>query len=623
MSIEQEGRPSGAGNGNHPGQQQNPVWNWHDVGPFEKPIPQGVGSEYFTKFYAALSEAFKNTKPDYEIGLIDLSRAVEPSLDFSSVLVSVRLRDQPTLGIAYHVILLAATGEEIAPYTENVGERPVQVYRTPSDAINPALQRKAVQAIQKRWSTKEKPRFVDGTVVQKSFHIEDPTAIQNLAFSAVIAGVTELNSLRTGWTDINLATLNKQGNSVVDIVFKRDQIADAAANTIRSDVQITLSDRKNADGPRDRQLNSGDRSITISEMHGYYDVVWFPVVPQNQPYATFMPQNMAATQKFAPRLIITNLVSAYAQTPAASLLGISTSLSTRAPQTWIQGFKPSLNNGRSEIDLADVGALNIEGNIPVPQANGTTAPDSSGYGKMIDTKSDDFKADHLGLFMNTLFRPELIISIDVPEFGPQTQYLSLFAAAASGSARANDRIIQAANDLTNGEFGRNWQNRNAPIFVGGVERIHAGTWVDKNGTKRDLRDLDYIAVANLVGSPYPTIIRDWSDTFLRVDFPEILRLERRRRLINQFTNDTAEFTGWYQRLTFSAAFLDALNTSIASQQWRVSTRSAASGSDYFNQRGVASFAQQALLGAGNSYMSAGPGYAAAAAPANYGPNLRY
>lgn len=606
--------PAGAARAapNNPNNPKAPgSWSFHDNGLFQSPIPKGIGSEYYTKLKDRLTEIYKSAHRDVEIGIVELSRATDPALDFSCLLVVTRLHEAAGLGVAAHILLLAETGEDVPTYTEQIYERTITVHRVPSDAVNQILVDKAIKATKLAYPGAN-VTIVDSTVVPKNFDPDNKTQLQRLALNAAMAGVSELTSRRPEFEDLNLAKLNKTNQSAVEVTFHRQQLQDAAANVYRSDLLISFTDRKSNENQRDRQLNTGDRNARFSELSSFLDVLWLPHADNSGGFSNvFTPQHMAQTQKFVARQVITDITANYSQTPGAVLLALSTALSLRNPSVWIQSFRP-LTINRKELDMTDIGALNIEGNIPVPQPNGILAPDPSGYGKPIDTKADDFKSEQLGLYIAALFHKDLVVAMDVPEAGPQTQYLSVFAAAAKGVQPAYDSIYNSANELTNGIFTQHFV-KNQPIFATMSERIHAGTWVDINGQTRDLRDFDHIAVANLVGTRQPQMIRDWSDTFLRLEYPEIQRLEARRKMLIQLSNDTARFTGYYQRVTFSGKFLDALDLAILSHNLRVTIRTPMSGNDFYNQRGVASYANNALLGHGQSYMQQG-GYGSTAGP---------
>lgn len=599
------------------------TWSFHDRGFFQDAIPRGTGSEYYNALKKEITELYKSANQQIEVTVIEMSRATDPALDFSCILVGVRMVDNPKLGVAVHTLLITETGEEILPYMQPIDGRQVQVYRVPSDAFNEILIEKIKKTVSLRYNLGTNGRIfvVDGTVVTQRVRPENKTQVQKLALNAAMAGVTELESRRPEFLDLNLNNLVKTGNNQVEINFQHQELEDAAGNIYRSDIMTVLSDRKVGENQHDRKMNSGDKQAKFSEISSFVDTIWYPVAEQGGFANAFAPQQLAMTQKYVARQVITSIENNFATTPAAVLLALSTSLAIREPKHWIQAFRP-LANTRSGVDIKDVGHLNIEGNIPVPQGPGILAPDPSGFGLPIDTKADDFKAEQLGMYITALFQKDLIIALDVPEYGPQMHYLGVFAAAARNFPGAYQLIVNAANQLTNGSFGATFP-RAAQIFAAPPERVHAGYWTDVSGQARDIRDFDHVAVANLVGKRHPQMLREWSDTFLRTDIHELVRMDARRKMIMQLSGDTAKFTGFHQRLTFSAEFLRALDVSIQANGLRTTIRTPMSGTDFYNQRGVASFAPGAMLGYQGGFMSNGGYGQGQAAPASYYHQYRY
>lgn len=366
---------------------------------------------------------------------------------------------------------------------------------------------------------------------------------------------------------------------------------------MRSDIQLGFASKKNsANNSLNVSLNSGDREIRVSEVSGFIDVVWDPINPQTM---YNIPNQMmpVATQKYSARAIITNIASNYSYTPGSIILALSTVMSLRDDDNWVQTFRPNHINSK-EIDMSDIGALNIEANL-------TNA--EGGYGMRIDTKADDFKLEKLGMLVGSLIKRGLIVSLDCPIGGPQAWYLSFLAAAEAGSNNAYNMIYDSINRLTNGNFEKHFPHGSA-MFTDTQNQVHMGTWVDKNGVKRDLRDFDHIAVCNLIGDRNPQLIREFSDTFLRTQYPLMQRLAARKKMIESLSNESAVFTGKAQRLTFTAALMDAVTRSIRETNLNVRINTPLSSSDFNNQRGVASFSNAALIAPGQSFMNNSNGF---------------
>lgn len=560
-------------------------WNF-STGLFAAPISRGVGSEYYSKLKTALFETYKQADPQVEIQLIDLDNVNEPSLVFSALIVATRNKQRAETGVAFHILLLEYTGEKIAPYFENYNGSQVEVYRVPSDAFDKELIERAMVRLEKAYPN-QRVFMVDGTVVPASFNPDNKFAIHSLALNAALATNTELIVQSRDFQDMNLARRQQDNSLNINISFNRQQIENAVGEPMRSDVTIAFNSNRNQNQRNNQMVNSGDREVPISRISGFVDLLRVPApnMPANNMYNNFYtPQQQGPKQIFAPRLVITNLESTVSYTPASVILSLATALSLNDNFNWMQAFRPQ-PTGRNEIDLTDIGALNIDAN---------TMNEPSGFGTRIDTKDNSFQLENLGQLISMMIQPGLIVSLDCPEFGPQSWYLSVFALAANGNVQAYEAIYASIDALTNGNFGKNFQ-KGQPMFVDSHNRVHLGTWTDRNGTKRDIRDIDHLAVCNLVGEREATVIRDWSNTFLNLQQPLLQRLATRKKLIQGLTGDTAVFTGFAQRVTFSQQLLQALQKAIAMCGTTVNVTTPLNSSAFSNQQGVATFANSAMI----------------------------
>lgn len=565
--------------------------SFHTGALFAAPISRTVGSENYSKLKTNLAEIFKAADEQVEIALIDLDNVNEPALAFSSIIVALRLKNNPKAGVAYHILMLASTGDKLTPIFETINSQQIEILRVTSDAVDDVLMKKAQEKVQKAFPNQAPWRVCDGTVVPANFNVEDKFAVHQLALNAGLACSTELQVCSEGFQDLNLVNLAHDSSLNVNIGFTRSQIPDALGSPMRSDILVNFSSKRNVQGGKYASVNSGDKEVKVYEASAFTDLVWAPASPQSA-YNAWMPQQQLQTQKYIARLVVTNLASQMSYTPASVLLALVAAQTVREDNNWIQTFRPT--PASNEIDMTDIGAVNIEANLM----------NEPNFGTRIDTKADSFKLADLGKLVAALVQPGMIVSLDCPEYGPQTWYTSVFMQAANGNGRAIDIIYEAANQLTGGNFARHFPAGSA-MFVDSGNRIHLGTYTDRQGNKKDIRDIDHIAVCNLSGERNPQAIRDWSDTFLRVQFPLAQRLAARKRMISAFTGETAQFDGFAQRVTFSRAFMEALTVGVRETNLAVRINTPLSGADFNDQRGVAGFASAALMVPGQTFLNNG------------------
>lgn len=568
---------------------------------FGAPISTTIGDEAYQKLRDNLRELYKSANPELEVEIIDVDRGSEPVLAFSCLAVAMRVKPKANASaavissdtvVAYHTLILESTGEKLAPVVRNVNNVNIELILTPGDAYDQRLAQIVQARVAKRYP-KATLVTTEATVVPSDFNPDDKVALHNLALNIGLANGTELSVMDKNFRDVDLTAIHRGDNQLnVNVKFMRQQIADIVGAPQRSDVVIQFVSSARRDNNQQISVNNSSRDSVFSELTGFVDLVWDPVVPQQNAFNAYT-NVPSATQKYIPRLVLTSINSNRAYTLGSLLLALATATSMAESNNWIQAFRPQPVSG-NEIDLCDIGALNIEANL---------ANEQSGYGTRIDTKANDFTLESLGKLVATLVRPQLVVSLDCPEAGPQTWYTAIFVAAMRGNTRAQALIIDAADQLTGGNFSRHFDK--SAIFHPLDDRIHLGYWIDRNGTKRDIRDIDYLAVSNLIGERSPSTIRDFSDTFTKHNYPMAMRLAGRKKIISGLTNDTAVVTGYAQRVTFTSAFLSALAAGIRDTQLVVNINTPLSMEAFNNQRGVANFGGIGMVANGVTFMTQG------------------
>lgn len=568
---------------------QRPVQkSFHTGSLFAAPISRSVNSKAYDKLKTGLEEAYKGADPDVEIVLLDLDKSNEPALAFSSIIVAMRSKQVPQYA-AYHVLTLAGTGDKLAPHYDTIGSQQVEVIHVPSEAIDDVLLQKAKNKVAQAFQRAE-PLFCDATVIPADFNIEDVDAVHQVALNSGLACSTELHTRTKDFADMNLSAMAHDTSLGVNITFNRTQVADIVGNPMRSDIQVSFSSKRN-NNQRNGSVNSGDRELKLYEASGFTDMVWAPLANGNA-LGQWNTNVAQPTQKYVARLIITSLRSEFSYTPASILLALACAQVVRDDNNWIQSFRPLAVQG---VDMTDIGALNIEANL---------MNDPSGIGARIDTKEDKFKLPDLGKLAAALVQPGMLISLDCPEYGGESWYTSMFISGSRGNPGAYAAIYDSAMQLTNGEFAKHFPN-GSQMFINTNNRIHMGTYVNNRGEKRDIRDFDHIAVANLIGERDRDVLRGWSDTFLREDYPLAQRLFARKRIISALSGETAVFTGFAERVTFSRGFIEALTAGVLATGLPVNVTTPLSNSDFNDQRAVAKFAGAGLVSPGSTFQNRG------------------
>jgi hypothetical protein len=581
-------------------------WTFQDRSPFgSAPIARGVGSEYIVKLAGILGEKFKAAPATFKYNLISIDRLIDSQIWFSA-LVFCMADAKNDKAVAFHTLILEATNIAIAPLTKPSGmpneNIPVEVFRPSSDAFDAELM-KLVSARVRDQFPGAKQLSTLATVVPRDFNMVDQNLIHQLAVQISLANTTELSINAPDFTDINLSNMVNDSRLTVTPTYTKGVTIDAVDHPIRSDITINFSAKKNGtgNGNNETSVNVGDNVAQISQLTGFIDFMYSPVLPPDVTnfgaYQHQLKPGVIPTQTYAARLVITNLENYFATTLPGNLLSLTTALAASENGNWMQTFLPSNRLvGGKPFMMHDVGGLGIE---------------TIGNGKRINTDGDAFRPEDMGKLIGMTVREGLTLSLDVPDCAPNTWGLKVFSAAASARegefTPAMAAICNAANYLTNGAFDRNF-NKNSPMFVDKGNRVHLGYYTTKEGEKRDIRDYDYLSVANITGEADPRDIRQWSDTFAQVNLPLVPRLAARKRIISNL-QPNAVFTGYGHRVTFSSQFMTALAISCREAGFApvLSTQYGTAGMN--NQRGVNSFVGDAAMGSNNGvFQSASNGW---------------
>lgn len=551
-------------------------WDFHQS-LFSMPMSANPGHEYYNELTKELAEVFKATQKNIKVSMLDMSINEVPSLSFSCVVIACAIDGIP--GIAYHTLILEATNDPLDRQQETLPNNvQINIVRPASDARNARLIQIAADIVRKAFP--KTAMFDTGaTRVPRSFDPKNKTSVHRLAFNTTIACATELEVRRPDFQDVNLSTKSASGDTLtVEVTFPRVPDTDIIGNPLRNNVQLAFSSRKGGKN-QSKEANSGDRNRNVSVVKGYIDAVWDPAIDSNRHHMMNWQDPKHAMMEFVKyraNYVITDIVQNFAFTPASIMLAILTSGGLSRDNNWVQAFKPVQVQG---IDLTDIGALNHEANI---------LRDPSGYGGKFETKDTKTTLADIGRFVSTVFYPELLVSIDCVEAGPQSWFTDLFQAAAAGDNHARNNIYDATCELTGGAFERHYP-RNAPIFYDRQDIQHAGYWFDHSGVKRDLRELDYIAVANLRGEVDPKFLRDWTETFNNRDYPLLQRYAAREKMLMVLSNETAVIEARYTRCTFTGEFMNAAAAAANDAGLRIGTVTPMSSGEFSNIRHGAGF----------------------------------
>lgn len=340
-------------------------------------------------------------------------------------------------------------------------------------------------------------------------------------------GVNAVQTLVENCEPFNLAKHAKNAHFSARMDFPADQTETAAGLPIRRSFRVELNaSERGAENSSMVMQNS----INLSSLAGYVDILFTDKVSIPQQYGA----PIQSTQMFQPKMVITNSVpSTQLITPELQLLSLASStMLLRGGSAWLSALKPKYN-----ADGADIHSLN-------------------GLGLELDAKVDvNDPAFNLYEFANAFFHP-LAIELQIPECADTTWILSMVRDAADGNPDAAKALLQTANNLTNGRFDAHYKG--GPIGRLVEDRIVLGYYFDKSGAMRDLREIDYLAVLNLLGETDKQLAFDFADTYNPAKGTLEQRLSTRISIMSTVLNGTLKIKGYATPVLLNPDFLKAL-----------------------------------------------------------------
>lgn len=556
------GQNAGIPIGNLPPQQQQAFASAAPTGGFgaafsfldmgeniDRSLSQNPASEVLNKLHKALEKVIsENSRDVFETKLIPVDVTENRNIGASLIIVAQR-HLKKKMGVAHHTLILEGSIEPPQSKIEVLpGGQQLEIVRVVGDAYGDAMINEINNIVRNAFPNET--LFIDtmAEVVPREFDPTNELAVYKLASQATYANAQEMQVRREDFQDLNLGVMPKDSTLQLRAAFNNPPTENVVGQPVRADIMIELTAAPLNTNNQSVQLV--ERTVSVARVGGFLDLIYDPATPM-QPqafnmYNAYQPQPVAAPpQIYSVRFVSTILEARKLLTVPAQLLALMLSFSLGENNAWVQQFRTRDYSEQDGIDMRDIGAMAIE----------ARAPDGTVLGKAFDTKANSVNDEQLMRFIASMVHPGIVVSLDVPEVGPETWYNAPFAAAAEGVAGANQEIINAANVLTNGEFGRYYEG--GWVAVSENNRIHTGYWTDKKGNRRDLREIDYLALLNLIGEKDPGVVREWSDTFARSNEPLVPRLAKRKRIITSVV-PSAVITGFARRVTFEAKFVDAL-----------------------------------------------------------------
>jgi hypothetical protein len=514
---------------------------------FSNPMSQSTLGESVTTFAEAIRGAIKaagDTNNALDVLTLD---GEESNMALSAVLVTARIGSV----VAVHTVVIESSGPSLENQTYSTysaGPREVVVDTVPGDVCDKDFWDATLYVVRSKFGTAVDIVDAGASVIPDACSPDNLKAMQSVTYHAVTAA----------WSLASHSQANNKAISVKDI--------SGIASMFKARIDLNAGDNESAAGlpvrndfnvamygiSGNQRSTSAKKTIALTSVGGFLDLVYNPSNPQQavlqNPYAP-QPQ-MPDARTYTPRLVMTNVRTSLSTiTMELQLLAISTATLMSHNDAWVNALRPSSDTSR--VDMRDIGAVGLEVNF-------TNSPDHQ-FAK-IDTKASTFDDNELYALIGASIHPNLIYSLDVEEAGEMSWLQSILVAAAQGDNESIDFILRSADNLTNGCFSQCYKG-GSPV-ESEVNRVQLGTYTDEDGVLRDIRDLDYLAVMNIVGERDPQVVECFANTYDRTEIDPALRLDDRANIIRRVLGDTVKITGYANRITFNTEFLIALATAI-------------------------------------------------------------
>jgi hypothetical protein len=438
---------------------------------------------------------------------------------------------------------------------------------------------------------------VAAEVVPRTFNFDDAEAVRLLVVNAYVA-IEQQMFHEQGYPEVNLAEVSRDAFLQTSVLYGQPEAISATQLPIRADLRMNVMAVSNEQASNDT-VNNAKPSELLGELAGFIEPVFAPI--QN-PMGGFFGQPMQAsqalgfygqqqpTQKFFARLVLTRLLSMGSVSPGMQELMLAAGLNLTEGGAWWTYFRSpkGINPQGTAANRRDIGALNIEANV---------YNEEGGWGAPLRTGDASWDDAALGKFLMTAVAPTLAVALDVSTCSDDTYYNDVFAYAASPGAdgdAARKTLLEYADFITGGRFRHHYKGNGNPVVIN-EEYVLNGYYHRGDGTKADVREVDYLAVMNVLGRTNPQMGAAWSDAMFS-NAPREKNELAQKQIIQDVLGANVNWTGRSRRVTVMGDFMDPYRKALAEINIFFKLNNTAGQGEFFQQRGRADFLHQAAFG---------------------------
>lgn len=547
------------------------------------------GSESFKRVVELLQKTVATTNGAIEVH--PFAREIHTDLSHSVIAV-VRTNKVPVGPgqpkhdfVTAQIWIMEATGE--VPRAQDVveGNNRWKITPTVEDSHNTILIEYVSRTLRDIYGQETLVMTIDPLVIPREQDLSKDDRLL-LQLDASITAVNNRTYVRIpGFQDYNFVHRHAGKDVILAVSTKisPETRTDLQNRPFYSDAEVVVSVEKN--GPRNQGevFHQPSTSRDVSATSVMVDLV--PCDPallddnRSRGGRGFRPE-----VAWAPRLTAVNIEQYMARTPACILFALTAMSQLAADRMYAETFRPSKN--RDSMGLRDIGYLNIQANLDEEEGE---------YGSYVPVQ--DASDAEIGKFLDLTVARFPILAVDCMTTGPQAYYTTGLFNVARGrpdaARRAQDELFHSLRCATNGLIDKYVTSSDSFVADEG-EMIHVGYWVDENGRRRDLRELDnYLAVAAL-SKKNPRLIEDWSATYYRTDISEARRMSDRWVILQALSANEVVQTGTALRVSINDKIISGFVDSLSEAKLPMVSRDGGNGDAFAVHRAISRTAGRAL-----------------------------
>lgn len=297
--------------------------------------------------------------------------------------------------------------------------------------------------------------------------------------------------------------------------------------------------------------NSVDQTFANSHMlsnaSAYVNVVFTGKLPPQQANVYGAPI-VQPTQMFTPKLEIVDTATLQGVTPELQMLALAslTKLSSGMHvQAWTNVYNPVVGGAG---DMHDISCLAIEMDMP-----------------RINTDAADWNPQE---FCNMYVDRDLVYVLHVEDAGDLSWFHKIIKQAAINSnapqrLEALSYIYDSIDNLTGRRVWRDMWKADAPIAEIEDDLIFIGYYIDREGKRRDLREIDYMYALKNFGETDMSLVEQFGYTFVPASGPLFMRLARRKTLMEVMLQQSIVIKSYATPVILYPDWLHAMQAAIA------------------------------------------------------------